>query len=62
MKKVIFLLAVSFSLVFAYTAADVYGAWNISGKLTGEKMFIKRLADGIYLINIEPLLKSTYVM
>jgi uncharacterized protein (TIGR02145 family) len=46
MKKVIFLLAVSFSLVFAYTAADVYGAWNTSGKLTGEKMFIKRLADG----------------
>jgi len=33
MKKILSLLAISFSLAFAYTAADVYGAWSPSGEL-----------------------------
>jgi len=33
MKKILSLLAISFSLAFAYTAADVYGAWSANGTL-----------------------------
>jgi len=43
MKKILSLLAISFSLAFAYTAADVYGAWNTSGKLSTEELFIVSL-------------------
>jgi uncharacterized protein (TIGR02145 family) len=39
MKKALLLLTLSFSLSFAYTEADVYGAWNTSGQIT-EKAII----------------------
>jgi len=38
MKKILSLLAISFSLAFAYTAADVYGLWEATGGFNFEEI------------------------
>ncbi|MDR0517073.1 MAG: fibrobacter succinogenes major paralogous domain-containing protein [Fibromonadaceae bacterium] len=40
MKKILSLLAISFSLVSAYTAADVYGLWQATGGFNFDEMVI----------------------
>jgi uncharacterized protein (TIGR02145 family) len=53
MKKVLLSLALSFSLSFAFTAADVYGVWNASGKLeTTINNYLGKAVEGQFLMMV----------